>query len=145
MARGKRPRTMAKFCQVDGSRTLLVWLVGERVWRAYMGCAATAGPALYSSGSAAHSRPHPGLYRPKNADNSEDPTVRASVSGPRHTHFRTHELAPCCTYVFHISCLPGQCGKQGPCVSALHRLRPRRSSKRYQCNSLQSLGRTPAL
>ena len=25
---------MAKFCQVDGSRTRLVWLVGGRVWRA---------------------------------------------------------------------------------------------------------------
>ena len=29
-ARGKGPRTMAKLCQVDGSRTRLVWLVGGR-------------------------------------------------------------------------------------------------------------------
>ena len=44
---------MAKFCQVDGSRTQLVWLVGGRVWRA------RDAPlqAQHSSGSAAHRRP----------------------------------------------------------------------------------------
>ena len=56
---------MAKFCQVDGSRTRLVWLVGGRVWRA------RDAPlqAQHSSGSAAHRRPHPGLYRPNNTRN----------------------------------------------------------------------------
>ena len=53
---------MAKFCQVDGSRTRLVWLVGGRVWRAWH----APLQAQHWSGSAAHRRPHPGLYRPNN-------------------------------------------------------------------------------
>ena len=42
---------MAKFCQVDGSRTRLVWLVGGRVWRAWMRhCRPSIGRALLHTG-----------------------------------------------------------------------------------------------
>ena len=115
-ARGKSPRTMAKFCQVDGSRTGLVCVVGGRVWRAWD----APLQAQHSSGSAAHRRTHPGLYRPNNTRN----VVRNTLSKHQHPlniHFPTHEPAPCCD----SHQLPGQCGKQGPRVRALHRLRPR--------------------
>ena len=79
-ARGKSPRPMAKFCQVDGSRTRLVWLVGGRVWRAWD----APLQAQHSSGSATHRRPHPGLYIPAQqyAECSEEHTVKASASTP---------------------------------------------------------------
>ena len=91
-------------------------------------------------------RPHPGLYRPKNeyADCSEERThccKRISRSAhPVHIHFRTHEPAPCCD----PHQLPGQCGKQGPRVGALHRLIAAREED-TSAISLQPLGRTPAL
>ena len=118
-ARGKSPRTMAKFCQVDGSRTRLVWLVGGRVWRAWD----APLQAQHSSGSAAHRRPHPGMYRPNNTRNVVRNTLQKHQH-PLHIHFPTHEPAPCCD----SHQLPGQCGKQGPRVRALHRHSPRRSS-----------------
>ncbi len=77
---------------------------------------------------------HPGLYRPNNTRN-EEPTVKASASSPYSLPSTSWLPA-----VAHISCHARQCGKQGPCVGALHRLRPRRSTKRYQCNFSAALG-----
>ena len=51
-------------------------------------------------------------------DCSEEPT--ASASSPVHIPFRMHEPAPC----RDSNQLPGQCGKQGPRMGALHCLRP---------------------
>ena len=90
-ARGKSPRTMARFCQVDiSSRMRLVWLEGGRVWRAL----GAPLQAQHSSVSAAHRRPHPGLYRP----NSTRTVVRNPLQKhqhPVHIYFRMHEPAPC--------------------------------------------------
>ena len=93
-ARSKYLRTVAKFFQVVGSRTRLVWLVGGRVLRAQD----TPLQAQHSLGSAAHRRPHPGLYRTKKYANCcEEPTVEASASSPYSLQNRIwHEPAPCC-------------------------------------------------
>ena len=122
---------MAKICQVDGSRTRLVWLVEGRVWRAWD----APLQAQHSSGSAAHRRPHPGLYRPNNTRNVVWNTLYKHQH-PVHIHLRTHQPAPCCD----SHQLPGQCGKQGPRVGALHCLSPHRSSEKYQCNFSGALG-----
>ena len=97
-----------------------------------MGCA-TAGPAFVGlcRTQETTSRAVPAQ---EYAECSEEHTVNASASV--HIHFRTHEPAPCCD----SHQLPGQCGKQCPRVRALHRLGPRHSSERYQCNFLAALG-----
>ena len=80
---------------------------------------ATALQAQHSSGSDAHRRPHPGLYRPNNTRTVVRNTLYKHQH-PVHIHFRTHEPAPCCD----SHQLPGRtvrCGKQqGPRVGALH-------------------------
>ena len=54
-----------------------------------------ATTAQHSSGSTAHRRPHPGLYRPKNTRI----VARNSLQKYQHPvliHLRTHKSAPCC-------------------------------------------------
>ncbi len=73
---------MTKFCQVDGSRTRLVWLVG-RVWRAGvegMGCA-TADPALVGL-CCTQETTSGAVPAQQYAICSKEPTVKASASSP---------------------------------------------------------------
>ena len=127
---------MAKFCQVDGSRTRLVWLVGGRVWRAWD----APLQAQHSSGSAAHRRPHPGLYRPNNTRNVVRNNTGKSIS--IHSIFtsqRTSRLPA----VTHISC-QGSAGSRALacalCIATAHAARAKDTS----ATSLQPLGRTSA-
>ena len=78
-ARGKSPRTMAKFCQVDGSRTRLVWLVGGRGVEG-MACA-TAGPAFIGL-CRTQETTSGAVPAQQYAECSEEHTVKASASTP---------------------------------------------------------------
>ena len=140
LARGERlrqePRTMAKFCQVDGSRTRLVWLVGGQVWRAWD----ASLQAQHWSGFAAHRRPHPGLYRPNNTRT----VVRTHCKGISIQSIFTFKRTSRLPAVTHISC-HGSAGSKALawalCITSGHAARPKDTSATFW----QPLGRTPAL
>ena len=70
---------MAKFCQVDGSRTRLVWLVGGAGVEG-MACA-TAGPALIGL-CRTQETTSGAVPAQQYAECSEEHTVKASASTP---------------------------------------------------------------
>ena len=127
---------MAKFCQVDGSRTRLVWLVGGRVWRAWD----ASLQAQHWSGFAAHRRPHPGLYRPNNTRT----VVRTHCKGISIQSIFTFKRTSRLPAVTHISC-HGSAGSKALawalCIASGHAARPKDTSANFR----QPLGRTPAL
>ncbi len=142
-ARAKSPRTMAKFCQVDGSRTRLVWLVGARVWRAWDAPLRTQ----HRSGSAAHTV-HT-LLAGDHIRGCTGPTIRELKRG---THRKgisiqsifTSERTSRLPAVTRISCHGSAGGRAlawALCIASGHAARPKDTS----AISLQSLGRTPAL
>ena len=90
-------------------------------------CRPSTRRALWHTGD--HTR---AVRAPQYADSSKEPTVEAP---PVHIHIRCHSY----------QLLPLQCGKQGACVGALHRRRPRRANGKCQHNCLQPLGRTLAM
>ena len=65
---------MAKFCQVDGSRTRLVWLVGGGVWRAWDAPLIGLCRTQETTSGAVPAQQY--------AECSEEHTVKASASTP---------------------------------------------------------------